>query len=113
MIDIFSIYNSIVAGNELANLDKGLTFYQADKLKTDILSNNVIEIDIVSAFPTILKILYGKDHLFVKDVFSINDKLKRNILISTTLSDINTEDKLPYRIADLNKLSKVIIFGYI
>lgn len=113
MIDIPSLYNSIVNDNNLSSLTQNLTYYQADKLKVNILSSNLIEIDIASAFPTIIKILYGSDHEFVKNVFSIEDKLQRNILIATTLSNINTISELPYRISDLNIWSKMIIFGYV
>lgn len=113
MEDILTLYTQITKENELADLNSGLSFYQGDKINTDILSSNIIEIDIVSAFPTILKILYGEDHNFVKDVFSIEDKLKRNIHISTTLSNDDTINDLPYRIADLNTWCKIIIFGYV
>jgi hypothetical protein len=81
-----------------------LSFYHADDLNSRILTNDLIYIDIVSAFPSICNIIFREDKEFINKLNSIEVKLEKNIFISTNLNSDNL--KL------LNYLCKVLILNY-
>jgi len=109
---VMLLFSEITADRDIARLGAPYSYYYSDEIKSNILAENVIEIDIKSAFPTICKIYFGKDHQFVKNIFEINDKLKRNISISTTLKEQSELDDGKY-LNELNLWSKIIILGYV
>lgn len=106
------LFSEITADRDIARLGPPYSYYYSDEIKSNILAENVIEIDIKSAFPTICKIYFGKDHQFVKNIFEINDKLKRNIYISTTLKEQSELDDGKY-LNELNLWSKILVLGYV
>lgn len=108
---IIDLYIKATKECPLHQLGPPYTYYYSDETKSNILAKNIIEIDIKSAFPTICKILFGKEHPFVKNIFNINDKLQRNIFISTTLTDQTKIDNIHY-LNELNLWSKMLILSY-
>lgn len=110
--NILDLYVRITKGEPIAKIGPPYTFYYADYNKTDIIIKDVISIDIKSAFPTICSILFGKDHDFVKGIYSRTDKKQRNIFISTTLTDWSNKTGYKY-LDDITLLSKALIFSYV
>jgi hypothetical protein len=106
-MDIINVYKNIINSDTLAN-SNALFFYKADYLKSNVLATNILEIDIASAFPNICKMLLGHCE-FVSKIFDIDNKIERNIFISTEL----TKGNYKISISDLNNWSKIIIFGYV
>jgi hypothetical protein len=95
----------------IRQLGPPFTYYYSEETKSNILAKNVIEIDVKSAFPTICKILFGENHTFVQNIFNIQDKLQRNIFISTTLTEQSKIDGQHY-LNELNLWSKMLILSY-
>lgn len=102
---IFKIYSNIKINKknkEFYQLDN-IVYYQADKANSRITAkNNIFEIDIHSAFPTICNHLFDKNNPFLIKLNSFKEKLERNIFISTTLKDTGY-------LKQLNYISKMVI----
>ena len=96
---------------KLNKIDSKFFWYYADEIDKIVYSNNqnnkkLIEIDIKSAFASICKNWFPDSEL-VKNLESIkDDKLKRNILISTSLKNTGYLEKL-------NWICKMIILGIV
>lgn len=108
---LLNLYNKIPINegdDELAKIDSYITYYLADKQNQFIIVNkpNIIDIDITSAFPTIIKCMFGKDDPFVIDMFSKQTKKEKNIFIAISLK--NTE-----YLRRINMICKMIIYGII
>jgi hypothetical protein len=92
-------------------------YYYADTLPNNSCvlfhGDNLFMVDIKSAFPTICKFLYGKDHWFVKEFESKESKLEKNKYICVTLANNKDDKSLKYKISDLNEWCKKLIFGYV
>ena len=102
--DIFKIYSNINVSKknkEFYKLDK-IAYYYADAINSKIVAKDVYEVDIHSAFPTLCNIMFDKNCEFIQKLNSMDEKIKKNIHISTTLKDT------PY-LKQLNYLSKMII----
>lgn len=92
----------------ISKIDSNISWYLADQNKQLITiksdnSKNIIELDIVSAFPTICHLLYDKDSEFIKVLDNIKNKKERNIHIATTLSSKELQR--------LNYICKCVIMG--
>lgn len=109
---IVNLYLKLTADCSIAQLGPPFSYYYADEMKNNIIANELVEVDVKSAFPTICRILYGKDHPFVQAIFAEPDKLKRNILISTTLKAQGQIDQNPY-LNELNLWSKMLVLCYV
>ncbi len=94
--------------NDILSVDK-IVWYLADSINGLINVNTkdgkrIIEMDIKSAFPTICNCIFDKDSKFIKKLNSIEDKIKKNIFISTSLKDTEY-------LKQLNVISKMAITG--
>lgn len=110
--NVLELYVKLTKEESIAKIGPPYTFYYADHNKTDIIIKNVFSVDIKSAFPTICTVLFGKDHEFVKGIFSRTDKKQRNIYISTTLTEQTKKDGYRY-LDDITLMSKALIFSYV
>lgn len=108
---LINLYLNCTKDCPIRQLGPPFTFYYSEETKTNLLSRNLIEIDIKSAFPTICKMLFGANHPFVQNIFNIEDKLQRNIFISTTLTAQSKIDGEHY-LNELNLWSKMLILAY-
>jgi len=102
--EIFKLYNNIKVpekNKEFYQLNK-IVYYLADIDKEIIKANNVLEIDIQSAYPTICNLMFDKDNPFIIKLNSLENKLEKNIHISTSLKGTS-------ELRQLNLLSKMII----
>jgi hypothetical protein len=111
VIDLLDDYARLTKDCAIGNIGEKFAYYYADDNQTQILAEDIIELDITSAFPTICKIIFGKDNDFVKRIFSLESKLERNIFIATTLKQASTPNH--NYISDLNMYSKVFCLGKI
>lgn len=109
LIDIFI---NVTKGEPIAQIGSPFLFYYSDDLDKDILIKDIFSIDIKSAFPTICKILFGEESEFVKKIYSYEEKLKRNIFISTTLKNWSQTTNIDY-LSEITLLSKILIFNYV
>lgn len=110
--DLVSYYSKLVQDCPIKTLGEQFAYYYADQSDNSILARNIIEIDIESAFPIILQLMFGRDHQFVKNFKQINNKEKRLIYISTTLTAQKEIDGRMY-LSELNNWSKIIVLGFI
>jgi len=110
--EIISIYSQLTKYCKINNLGPPFTYYEADEIKSNIYTTDLMELDITSAFPTICKFYFGEDHPFVKNIFNITEKIKRNIYISTTLTEQSKRDNKNH-LQELNLWCKILILGYI
>lgn len=104
-------YISITENCPIGELGAPFTFYYADKANSNILANNVIEIDIVKAGPTMCRILFGNTP-FVQKLFEIEDKKERSKMISTTIKEWDEKYNTNYT-TELNILNKISVIGYV
>lgn len=109
---IINTFIHVAKGESIAQIGPPFLFYHSDESNSHILVNDVFSIDIKSAFPTICKILFGIDSKFVKHIYSIENKLEKNIFISTTLKNWSSQTNINY-LSELNILSKLLIFNYV
>lgn len=109
---IISIYTQLTKYCNIGSLGPPFTYFESDEIKSNIYINDLIELDIKAAFPTICKFYFGEDHPFVKNIFNITEKKKRNIYIATTLTEQTKIDKKNY-LQELNLWCKILIIGYI
>ena len=109
--EIMTLFVEITVDCDIAQLGPPFSYYYADNLKSNLLAKDVVEVDVKSAFPTICKLYFGENHQFVKNIFKIDDKLKRNIYISTTLKQQSEIDGGNY-LNELNLWSKILVLGY-
>jgi len=110
--DILNIYVKLTQHCQIGELGPPYTYYYADHFNSDILANNIIEIDIEKAGPSICKIMFGKNSEFVKQLFEIEDKKKRSKIISTTLKNYDDNYGTQY-INELTLWNKIIVLGYV
>ncbi len=108
-------YCRVTKNCDINKLSGVFAYYFGDNISSyiSVKSNNdikIFDIDIKSAFPNICRILFGENDPFVKEIFSIDNKLERNKFISISLTHNKT---FKYKISDLNIYSKIIILGYI
>jgi hypothetical protein len=94
-------YSKLTNECKISKLGETYFFYYADENNLNLLVNDCIEIDIRSAFPSICRILFGKENEIVKEIYKKETKLERNIFISTRLKD---------NIPELNDYCKYFIF---
>ena len=103
--EVFNLYSRVKVKKEnrdFYNLNT-IVYYLADIEKSIISAKNVYEIDIKSAFPTICRILFEKERKFIDRLDELQeDKLARNIFISTTLKETEY-------LKQLNLIAKMII----
>lgn len=109
--DLITPFVEITKDCDIAQLGPPFSYYYSDMLKSNILAKDVFEVDVKSAFPTICKLYFGKEHPFVKSIFAMNDKLERNIFIATTLKQQAEQDGGHY-LNELNLWSKILVIGY-
>lgn len=109
-----NFYKKNIPKNDFFDLDTGpYNFYYGDIIQSRIYIDNVISIDIKSAFPSICNIVF-KDHVeFIEKMNSITDKLEKNIYISNYLKQFTSEQTQTNYLKDLNKYCKIILFSYI
>ena len=103
--DIFNVYSRVKIRKDNQEFYKlnNIVYYLADNTKSIIRANDIWEIDIRSAFPTICKFLFSEEKDFLSELDKLKDqKLERNIFISTTLK--GTE-----YLKQLNLISKMVI----
>lgn len=111
--DLIPLYVELVKdAGELGTLGDKYVYQLADTTKSSILSTNAIEVDIKSAFPTICRLMYGKDNSFVQQIYKIESKFERNKFISIQLTEQSKRDGKLY-LQDLNFWSKVLSLGYL
>ena len=103
--EVFNIYSQVKVKKEnrdFYNLNT-IVYYLADIEKSIVSFNDVYEIDIRSAFPSICRILFEKEKGFIEKLDELQeDKLARNIFISTTLKETEY-------LKQLNLIAKMII----
>lgn len=103
--EVFDLYSRIKVkkiNRDFYNLST-IVYYLADVQKSIVSANNVYEIDIRSAFPTICRIMFDKEKEFIEKLDELQeDKLARNIFISTTLKETEY-------LKQLNLIAKMII----
>ena len=103
--EVFNLYSQIKVKKEnkdFYNLNT-IVYYLADVEKSIVSANDVYEIDIRSAFPTICRILFEHEKEFIERLDELQeDKLSRNIFISTTLKETEY-------LKQLNLIAKMII----
>ena len=103
--EVFDLYSRVKVdkkNRDFYNLNT-IVYYLADVEKSIISANNVYEIDIKSAFPTICRILFKEEKEFIARLDELQeDKLARNIFISTTLKETEY-------LKQLNLIAKMII----
>ncbi len=103
--EVFDLYSRIKVkktNRDFYNLST-IVYYLADVQKSIVSANNVYEIDIRSAFPTICRIMFAKEKEFIEKLDELQeDKLARNIFISTTLKETEY-------LKQLNLIAKMII----
>ena len=105
LTEVFQDFSNVSIRKENKDFYKidTLVYYLADKEKSIIRANDIIEVDIRSAFPTICGFLFSEEKEFLSRLDDLKDKkLERNIFISTTLK--GTE-----HLKQLNLISKMII----
>ena len=93
--NLFQLYSDINFPpylEDLAQIDKNIAYYLADKDDQFVSSRhtknlNIVELDIKSAFPTICRNIFGKESSFVQKMDSFTDKKERLIFIATTLKE--------------------------
>ena len=110
--EIILIYTQLTKYCNINNLGPPFTYFESDEIKSNVHTTDLIELDITAAFPTICKFYFGADHPFVKNIFNIKEKIKRNIYISTTLTEQSKIDKKNY-LQELNLWCKILILGYV
>ncbi len=110
--DLIPLFVEIVIDIKFKTLGPPYTYQLSEEIGTNILTKNVMEIDIKSAFPTICKLMYGEDNPFVQKIYSISDKIERNKFIAITLKKQGEIDNKAY-LSDLNLWSKILTMGYI
>lgn len=110
--NLITRYINLTKDCPINQLGPPYTFRYGDEISSNILVTNIVEIDIKSAFPIICKILFGENHPFVQNIFKLDDKLQRNIYISTTLKQQSEKDGVAY-LNELNLLSKILILSYV
>ncbi len=109
--DVLNLYQRIEfnrSEEELSKIDKNILFYLADKKEQFILVNNpnIIEIDIKSAFPTIVTSLFHSNNNFIIELNKKKTKKEKNIFIAITLKDTEY-------LRRLNIICKMIIYGFV
>jgi len=106
---LLTLYNQIYFDDykELSTIDKNIVYYLADKKDQFVVVNNpnIVEVDIVSAFPTIVNCLFEQQSDFLIRLNNKTSKKDKNIFIATQL-------KTEY-LRRLNIICKIIIFGFI
>ena len=103
--EVFNLYSQIKVKKENRNFYNlnTIVYYLADIQRSIISANNVYEIDIRSAFPTICRIMFKEEKKFIDRLDELQeDKLARNIFISTTLKETEY-------LKQLNLIAKMII----
>ena len=103
---IFDLFSSVKVpdyAKDVYELNQ-LVYYHADKTNTaiKIINKPIYEVDIKSAFPTICHQLFPAESDFIQKLDSFDDKLAKNIHISTTLKDTGY-------LQQLNLISKMVI----
>jgi hypothetical protein len=110
--------------NDLFKLGSVFSYNYADEHKVHIKSNDLIEIDIKSAFPTICKVIFRNDvelmnilnsfdteNSLIEDATKI--KLDKNRRMTNYLKfDLEKKTGVNYLVI-LNNYTKLIIFGYV
>ena len=103
--EVFDLYSRVKVkkeNKEFYNLNT-IVYYLADIEKSMISMNDVYEIDIKSAFPSICRIMFKEEKEFIERLDELqDDKLARNIFISTTLKETEY-------LKQLNLIAKMVI----
>lgn len=112
LLGLYSRLNYPPQYQEIATIDKHITYYLADHGDQFISArqqggNYVVELDIKSAFPTICRNFFGMNSEFVKKMDSIEEKRGRLIYIATTLKEAGDY------LTQLNIMCKVIVLGIV
>jgi hypothetical protein len=109
LVNLLNHYCELVPEERIYKLGEVFNYYYADELKSKILTKKLIKIDIKSAFPTICELMFGSNSPFIKEMKAIDNKLQKNIFISTTLKNIQNKEYL----LELNNYSKIVVFNYV
>ena len=103
--EVFDLYSQVKVKKEnrdFYNLNT-IVYYLADIEKSIVSAKDVHEIDIRSAFPTICRIMFKEEKKFIERLDELQeDKLARNIFISTTLKETEY-------LKQLNLIAKMVI----
>jgi len=110
--EVINLYVEITKECPISTLGPPFTYYHSDHINSNIMATDLIELDVKSAFPTICRLYFGNDHPFIQQLNRIENKLDKNIFISTTLKKQSEVDGKPY-LNELNLWSKILILGYI
>ena len=68
--NIIELYTSLTKYCPINTLGSPFSWYYADQGDSNILANNLIEMDVKSAFPNICRIKLGEAHPFVEAIYS-------------------------------------------
>jgi len=106
----FNYINPPKAHQDILKIGGPIQFYLAD-VNNNLISatgnntNYLIDVDITSAFPTIVKNLFNSNSQFIQQLDNIKEKKERNIHIATTLKGKPLQQ--------INQMCKMIICGII
>lgn len=111
--EIIQHYSQLTKDCNINNIYEKFSYYYAEELKTSILISNCLDIDIISAYPNICKLIYYKK--FPKFIDQIQQKIQkkeRNIFIATFLAEQGQNDNFDY-LHELNIYCKIFVLSYI
>lgn len=109
--DIFKKYSGLVADCPIKEIGQNINYYYADDLKLNVSMSNLIDLDMKSAFPNICKILWPNSD-FVNQLFSIEDKLEKNIFLTNALIKHKEQTGINYLVS-LNNYAKMFVLGHV
>jgi len=110
-MDIFQKYSTLVKDCPIKEIGEKINYYLSDDLKLNISMNNLIDIDMKSAFPNICRLLWPNSD-FVNKLFSIESKLEKNIYLTNSLIKLKEETNINYLVT-LNNYAKMLVLGHI
>jgi len=94
------------------NIGEIFAFYQGDDNNINISTDDLIEIDIKSAFPSICNVIFNTDLYFINKLNSLTDKFEKNKYLTNYLVQLGEKNNENYLIF-LNNYTKIIIFSYV
>jgi hypothetical protein len=110
-IDIFKIYSELTKDCPINKIGEDINYYQSDKLGSNLLVRNCIELDMSSAFPNICRYLFAEsDPQFIENLNKIDVKKEKNIFLSNYLK--NKDANRNYLI-ELTNYAKIFTLGHI
>lgn len=110
-IDIFRTYSILTKDCPINKIGEDINYYQSDKLGSNLLVRNCIELDMDGAFPNICRYLFAEsDPQFIENLNQITVKKERNIFLTNYL-----KNKSPNRnyLIELTNYAKIFTLGHI